>query len=75
MGTMRLRVELFYDDEVGQWGYSVPALSILGTGCDSRAAAERFAIEAIELAIESADEDIDDGADVMTLDVQVARAV
>ncbi|MDQ3915477.1 MAG: hypothetical protein M3323_09155 [Actinomycetota bacterium] len=71
---MKLHVELFYDDEVRQWGYTVPALSILGTGCNSRDAAERFAIEAIQEAIESGDDEIEPGADVLTLDVQIAKA-
>ena len=29
----QLRVEIFYDHEVDLWGYSVPVLSIVGTGC------------------------------------------
>jgi hypothetical protein len=74
MEGMQLKVELFYDNEVNQWGYTVPALSILGTGCDSRQDAERFAIEAIQDVIESGDEDIEDDAEVMTLDVQIAKA-
>jgi hypothetical protein len=74
MEGMQLKVELFYDNEVNQWGYTVPALSILGTGCDSREDAERFAIEAIQDVIESGDEDIEDDAEVMTLDVQIAKA-
>ncbi|HEV2754548.1 MAG TPA: hypothetical protein VG318_02070 [Actinomycetota bacterium] len=71
---MKLHVELFYDDEVRQWGYTVPALSILGTGCNSRDDAERFAIESIQDVIESGDEEIDPGADVLTLDVRIAKA-
>jgi hypothetical protein len=74
MEGMQLKVELFFDNEVNQWGYTVPALSILGTGCDSREDAERFAIEAIQDVIESGDEDIEDDAEVMTLDVQIAKA-
>jgi hypothetical protein len=74
MEGMQLKVELFYDNEVNQWGYTVPALSILGTGCDSREEAERFAIEAIQDVIESGDEDIEDDAEVMTLDVRIAKA-
>lgn len=62
------RGPLFYDNEVDQWGYTVPALSILGTG------AERFAVEAIQDVIESGDEEIEEGAEVMTLDVQIAKA-
>ena len=51
-----------------------PALSILGTGCNSREEAERFAVEAIQEVIESGDEEIEEGADVLTLDVQIAKA-
>ncbi len=74
MGAMQLKVELFYDNEVDQWGYTVPALSILGTGCNSRDEAEKFAVEAIQDVIESGDEEIDGDAEVMTLDVQIAKA-
>jgi hypothetical protein len=74
MNAMKLHVELFYDNEVDQWGYTVPALSILGTGCNSREEAERFAVEAIQEVIESGDEEIEEGADVLTLDVQIAKA-
>jgi hypothetical protein len=74
MEAMKLHVELFHDNEVDQWGYAVPALSILGTGCKSREDAERFAVEAIQDLIESGDEEIEKGADVVTLDVQIAKA-
>ena len=74
MEAMQLKVELFYDNEVDQWGYTVPALSILGTGCNSREEAERFAVEAIQDVIESGDEEIEADAEIMTLDVQIARA-
>ena len=73
MDAMQLKVELFFDNEVNQWGYTVPALSILGTGCNSREDAERFAIEAIPDVIESGDEEIEEDAEVMTLDVQIAK--
>jgi hypothetical protein len=74
MEAVKLLVELFFDDDVAQWGYTVPALSILGTGCKSRDEAERLAVAAIQELIESGDEDIEEGADVMTLDVQIAKA-
>jgi hypothetical protein len=74
MGGMKLHVELFYDGDVRQWGYRVPALSILGTGCNTRDDAERFAMEAVEDAIESGAEDISAGAEVMMLDVRIAKA-
>lgn len=71
---MKLKVELFYDNEVNQWGYTVPALSILGTGCNTREEAERYVVEAIQDVIESGDDEIENDADVMTLDVQIAKA-
>ncbi len=71
MGTMKLHVELFFDDEVNQWGYTVPALSILGTGCDSHEEAERLAVEAIQDVIESGDEEIDEDAEVVVFDLQI----
>lgn len=71
MGTMKLHVELFYDNEVNQWGYTVPALSVVGTGCKSREDAERFAVEAIQEVIESGDEEFAEGAEVVTFDVQI----
>ena len=73
MEVMHLKVELFYDNEVNQWGYTVPSLSILGTGCNSREEAERFALEAVQEVLAS-EEDFDEGADVLTLDVQIAKA-
>ena len=36
-----LRVELFYDDEAGNWHYRVPALHINGGGTSTREEAER----------------------------------
>jgi predicted RNase H-like HicB family nuclease len=71
---MKLRVELFYDDEVGRWGYALPAFSILGTGCNGREEAERFALEAIALALEAEDEEPSAGSESITFDVQIAKA-
>ena len=49
---MRLRVEYVYDPESRNWGFSVPALSIVGGG-NTREEAERHALEAIEFAVEA----------------------
>lgn len=73
MEAMKLHVEVFYDDDVRQWGYTVPALAILGTGCNTRADAEHFALEAIQDVIESGKDDFEQGANVVTFDFQVAR--
>ena len=53
MGHMKLEIELYRDDEVGHWGYSVPAMSIVGTGCRDREAAEAGALDAIGFALEA----------------------
>jgi predicted RNase H-like HicB family nuclease len=74
MDTMKLQVELFFDNEVDQWGYTVPALSIVGTGCDTREEAERFALEAVEVTLESGDEDFPEESEVITYDVRIAKA-
>ncbi len=74
MSAMKLHVELFYDGDVQQWGYVVPALSILGTGCNSRDDAERFALQAVEDLIESGADEISGDAEVVTLDVRIAKA-
>lgn len=70
----QLRVEIFYDHEVDLWGYSVPVLSIIGTGCLTREDVERLVLDSIEFVLE---EDIDEpteAADVITYDVQLAKA-
>lgn len=70
----QLRVEIFYDHEVDMWGYSVPVLSIIGTGCLSREDAERYVLDSIEFVLEEEVEDPLEGADVITYDVQIAKA-
>ena len=44
---MQVAIELFYDDEADAWGYTVPALNIVGTGCLRREDALRYAEESI----------------------------
>jgi hypothetical protein len=70
----KLHVEIFYDHEVDLWGYSVPVLSIIGTGCLTREDAERFVLDSIEFALEEEVDDPHEGADVITYDVQIAKA-
>jgi len=41
------RVEYYYDEESGAWGFRVPALTSVGGGDDSRVEAEEHAREAI----------------------------
>jgi hypothetical protein len=68
---MRLHVRLLRDDETDQWGYDVPAMSIVGTGCTSRADAERQALAAIEFALENSGEPASEG-ETITYDVNLA---
>lgn len=70
----QLRVEIFYDHEVDLWGYSVPVLNIIGTGCLSRQAAERFVLEAIEFTLEEEIEELSEGAEVVTYEVTLTKA-
>jgi hypothetical protein len=45
-----LRVELFWDEEAGNWHYRVPALHINGGGTVTREDAERESLSAIAFA-------------------------
>ena len=47
-----LRVELFYDEEAGNWHYRVPALHINGGGTHTREDAKRDCLSAIAFALE-----------------------
>ena len=47
-----LRVELFHDDEAGNWHYRVPALHINGGGTATRKEAERDCLAAINFALQ-----------------------
>ena len=46
-----LRVELFFDEEAGNW-HSAPALHINGGGASTREDAERDCLSAIAFALE-----------------------
>lgn len=69
-----LRVELFHDDEAGNWHYRVPALHINGGGTATREEAERDSLAAIEFALQGDPGDYDTSAETFTLDVSVAPA-
>jgi hypothetical protein len=69
-----LRVELFRDDEAGNWHYRVPALHINGGGTTTREQAERESLAAIEFALQGDPRDYDTSAETLTLDVSVAPA-
>ena len=67
-------MEIFYDHEVDLWGYSVPVLSIIGTGCLSREDAERYVQDAIQFALEEEIDDPAEGAEIVTYDITLTRA-
>ena len=69
-----LRVELFHDDEAGNWHYRVPALHINGGGTTTREEAEQDCLVAINFALQGDPRDYDIGAKTITLDVSVAPA-
>ena len=69
-----LRVELFFDDEAGNWHYRVPALHINGGGTATREDAERDCVSAIAFALEGDPRDYDTDAETLTFDVNVAPA-
>ena len=68
-----LRIELFFDDEAGNWHYRVPALHINGGGLPSRQDAEQDCLSAIAFALEGNPADYDPSAEAL-LDVTVAPA-
>lgn len=53
-------------------GLHLPAFSIVGTGCTSRDEARSLAVAAIQDAIESGDEEIEE-VEVITFDVRVTQ--
>ena len=69
-----MRVELFYDDEAGNWHYRVPALHINGGGTATRDQAERDCLTAIDFALQGDPRDYDTSAETLTLDINVAPA-
>jgi hypothetical protein len=69
-----LRIELFFDDEAGNWHYCVLALHINGGGLPSRRDAEQDYLSAIAFALEGNPADYDPTAEALTLDVTVAPA-
>jgi hypothetical protein len=69
-----LRVELFHDDEAGNWHYRVPALHINGGGTATREEAEQDCLAAISFALQGDPRDYDAAAETITLDVSVTSA-
>jgi hypothetical protein len=69
-----LRVELFFDEEAGNWHYRVPALHINGGGTPTREDAERACLSAIAFALEGDPPDYDTDAETLAFEVNVAAA-
>ena len=69
-----LGVEVFFDEEAGNWHSRVPALHINGGGIPTREDAERDALSAIAFALEGDPRDYDTDAETLPLDVNVAPA-
>lgn len=69
-----LRVELFHDDEAGNWHFRVPALHINGGGTATREEAEQQCREAIAFALQGDPHDYDPTAEIVTYDVSVVPA-
>ena len=69
-----LRVELFFDEEAGNWHYRAQALHINGGGAATREDAEHDALSAIAFALEGDPQDYDTDAESLTFDVNVAPA-
>ena len=67
---MKLRVELYYDDESRNWGFRVPALHILGAE-NTRDEAIGGALEAIDFTLEGVQQDFEDSHEVAYFDVTV----
>jgi hypothetical protein len=69
--TAKLRVEIRYDKESGNWSYTVPSLGIVG-GEDSREAAKKAAFDALVFTLEAdSAAPAPDGGDVEFVDVQL----
>jgi hypothetical protein len=69
-----LRVELFHDDEAGNWDFRAPTLHINGGSAATREEAERDCLAAINFALQRDPRDYDPSAETLTLDVSVAPA-
>ena len=69
-----LRVELFFDGEVGNWHHRVPALPINGGGGSTREDVERECLSAIAFDLEGDPRDGDTDSETLAFDVNVAPA-
>jgi hypothetical protein len=69
-----LRVELFHDDEAGNWHHRVPALHVNGGGTATREEAERDCLAAIAFALQGDPRNYDTDAEILALNVIVKPA-
>ena len=67
---MDLRIEYYFDDEVGRWGFRVPALGINGSA-DTKPKAERLAVTVISEVLAGDTSDFDVDAEAVTLHLEV----
>jgi hypothetical protein len=71
----RLRVEFLFDPEAANWNFRVPALGIIGGGCDNREEAGAHALDAIKYALaeeSDAEPESDLVVEAVYLDLRIA---
>lgn len=74
MSVVKLAMELFFDDETKQWGYAIPALAIIGTGCRSKEEAFERGYQAIKAVLEGVPHPASPDAELVLFDVEVTPA-
>ena len=67
-------MEIFHDDEADNWGFSVPTLNIVGGGCETREEAIQHGERAIRFLLESGDEDVPAGTEIVRFRVELIPA-
>jgi hypothetical protein len=72
--VVMMRVELFHDEDAGNWHFRVPALRINGGGTSSRQEAQRLSIQAIAFALEGDPRDFDSESETVAVEVRLAPA-
>ena len=74
METMNLTMEIFLDEETGLWGYAVPALSLVGTGCRTKEEAGRLGHESIGKVLEAGEQRLSPDAHIVRFRVETGTA-
>src|SRR5437870_5495049 len=67
-------MEVFFDDEAGTWGYSVPSLNIIGGGCRTKEDAIRQGEESIRFTLEAGEDGIPPGSEVVHFRIELTPA-